>query len=231
VDENSELLKSESVQNFLKSVYALQQSMARVSTNAMADLRGISAPSVTDMAQRLEEAGLIDYQKYRGMGLTDAGERAALVIIRRHRLIELYLVEELSYDLHEVHDEADRLEHAVSDRFIEAIADKLDHPLLDPHGAPIPSAEGVIARRELLPLTEWPEQVTGRVGRITAPTQEMLQYIIDRGFRLGALLHVVGRDPFDGPLRVRLADESDAEHVIGFSVAEFILVEASDEPA
>lgn len=218
----SDLLKSESVQNFLKSVYALQQGMERVSTNAMADLRGISAPSVTDMAQRLEEAGLIDYQKYRGMILTPEGERAALEIIRRHRLIELYLVEELGYALHEVHDEADRLEHAVSDRFIEAIAAKLDHPALDPHGDPIPSADGIIATRDLQPLAQWPVDDSATVARIMAPNQEMLQYIIDRGFRLGAAVSILTRDPFDGPLRVQIEGE---EQVIGHNVAECILVE------
>ena len=97
--DKSDPLQSESVQNFLKSIYALQQSGERVSTNAMAGLLNISAPSVTDMAQRLEEAGLVDYQKYRGVMLTPAGEEEALKILRRHRLIELYLVEELGYEL------------------------------------------------------------------------------------------------------------------------------------
>lgn len=150
-------LRSESVQNFLKSVYALQQEMDRVSTNALADVLGISAPSVTDMAQRLEEAGLLDYQKYRGVVLTDKGQQAALQIIRRHRLIELYLVERLGYALHEVHDEAENLEHAVSDRFVEAIAARLGHPDLDPHGDPIPAQDGTITHRNLIALTDWPQ--------------------------------------------------------------------------
>ncbi|MBC7813828.1 MAG: metal-dependent transcriptional regulator, partial [Burkholderiales bacterium] len=136
--DTSTLTQSKSVDDFLKAIYVLQQQMERVSTNALADVLTISAPSVTDMAQRLVAAGLVDYQKYRGVVLTDAGMEIALKIIRRHRLIELYLVEELGYLLPEVHEEAERLEHAVSERFIEAVATKLGKPAVDPHGDPIP---------------------------------------------------------------------------------------------
>lgn len=220
--DNQDLLKSTSVQNFLKSVYSLQQRMERVSTNSLADALNISAPSVTDMAQRLEEAQLLDYQKYRGVVLTLAGEQMALKIIRRHRLIELYLVEELGYELSEVHDEAEDLEHAVSDRFIEALAIKLDHPLVDPHGDPIPAEDGTITRRELSPLTDWPLHTPATVSRIKATSAEMLQHILERDFKLAAQVEVLARDPFDGPVTIRL----DAhEQVIGHNVAACILVE------
>ncbi|NJR12717.1 metal-dependent transcriptional regulator [bacterium] len=119
---------------------ALTDTDQRVSTTALKDALHISAPSVTDMAQRLEDAKLIDYKKHYGVTLTESGEKIALRVIRRHRLIELYLVRELNYSLEEVHDEAEKLEHAVSDRFITAVASKLQHPEFDPHGRPHPRA-------------------------------------------------------------------------------------------
>jgi DtxR family transcriptional regulator, Mn-dependent transcriptional regulator len=220
--DNRDPLKSESVQNFLKSVYTLQQRMERVSTNALADVLLISAPSVTDMAQRLEEAGLIDYQKYKGVLLTNTGEQLALKIIRRHRLIELFLVEELGYELREVHQEAERLEHAVSDRFIDALAQKLDDPDFDPHGDPIPAADGTIALRDLQTLIEYPLDTPAVVSRIKSNNPEMLQHIVDRGFKLGAQVMVLSRDPFDGPVIVRV---DEREQIIGYNVAQCVQVE------
>ncbi|MBZ0299923.1 MAG: metal-dependent transcriptional regulator [Anaerolineae bacterium] len=220
--DKTDPLQSESVQNFLKSIYALQQGGKRVSTNEMAGLLNISAPSVTDMAQRLEEVGLVDYQKYRGVMLTPAGEEEALKILRRHRLIELYLVQELGYELYEVHSEAERLEHAVSDRFIEAIAARLGDPGLDPHGDPIPSADGIIERRDLKPLSDWPLGVPAVIARIRATNDEMLQHIVGRGLQLHTQIEVLGRDPFEGPLTVRV---DQTQQIVGYNVATCILVE------
>lgn len=213
---------SESVENFLKAVYALQQREERVSTNTLADALNISAPSVTDMAQRMVKDGLVDYQKYRGVVLTPAGEEIALQIIRRHRLIELYLVRELGYELTEVHLEAENLEHAVSPRFIEAIARKLGDPGVDPHGDPIPSAEGVVAQRDLRPLSEWPQGQTGRVARLGTDDADMLRHMLDRGLKLDAAVEVTARDPFDGPLTVCI---DGVERIIGHGVAEKILMD------
>ncbi len=213
---------SEAVENFIKSVYVLQQKNERVSTNALKDALGISAPSVTDMAQRLMESGYVDYVKYRGVRLTDAGEASALQVIRRHRLIELYLVSELGYALHEVHDEAEALEHAVSDRFIQAIASKLGNPEFDPHGDPIPTADGTIAARELHPLSDLPVGTSARVSRYITADADMLQHTLDRGFTLNTEIEVTARDPFQGPLTVVIGDETT---VIGYIVAETILVE------
>ncbi|MBC8099662.1 MAG: metal-dependent transcriptional regulator [Armatimonadetes bacterium] len=214
--------QTESVENFLKAVYVLQQSMERVSTNALADALGVKAPSVTDMARRMEDAGLVNYQKYRGVLLTNEGRAVALKVIRRHRLIELYLVEELGYALQEVHDEAERLEHAVSDRFIEALADKLGHPSTDPHGDPIPAADGSITDRDLLALNALPLHTPAHIARLQSENAEMLRYILDREFRLEALVEVVAREPFDGPLTIRLGGQLT---ILGHNVAACILVE------
>jgi len=214
--------QSKSVEDFLKAVYALQQHSERASTSALSEVLNISPPSVTDMARRMVEAELVDYKKYRGVRLTEQGEQIALRVLRRHRLLELYLTEELDYALHEVHEEADKLEHAVSNRFIEAISKKLNYPKFDPHGDPIPSADGKITHRETVALAELPLGITATVRRYTADNAEMLQHTIDRGFKLGTTVEVVSRDPCEGPLTIHLDGESC---VIGYTVATKILVE------
>jgi len=217
---------SRAVEDFLKAVYSLQQKTPdRVSTNSLAEALDIAAPTVTDMARRMEDAGLLDYRKYHGMVLTDEGMALALRVLRRHRLLELYLVQELGYELHEVHHEAENLEHAVSDRFIEAIATKLGNPTLDPHGDPIPAADGTIIRRDLVSLNVLELNTPALVSRFTADNDEMLQHILNRNFRLGVAVCVKHRDPFDGPLTVEVNGD---ENIIGYSVADHILVEVDE---
>jgi DtxR family Mn-dependent transcriptional regulator len=227
---------SASVENFLKAVYVLEQQLdtepgdseedeARVATNSISAALDITAPSVTDMAKRLMETGLVDYRKYYGVRLTDEGRILALKLIRRHRLIELYLVNELAYELHEVHNEAEELEHTVSDRFIEAINAKLGNPQFDPHGDPIPNEEGLIAKRNLCALSELPIATLARVSRFVAHDDEMLQHTLDRGFQLNAQVQVLARDPYQGPITIQL---EGSKTVIGFILAESILVEVVD---
>lgn len=213
---------SEAVENFIKSVYMLQQQHERASTNALKDVLNISAPSVTDMAKRLVEIGLVDYVKYQGVKLTEKGEAMALNLVRRHRLIELYLAQELGYALHEVHEEADNLEHAVSDRFILAVDAKLGYPQFDPHGDPIPHIDGTITRRNLSPLSQLPLATPARVSRLISSDPQMLQHTVDRGFSLNTEVEVTARDPFEGPLTIRVENQ---QTVIGYNVAESILVE------
>lgn len=217
---------SPAVENFLKAIYALQHpdadSRERVTTNALSEHLGKTAPSITDMAQRMTAAGLVDYKRHHGVMLTAAGETIALKVLRRHRLIELYLVQELGYELRDVHEEAERLEHAVSDRFVEAIALKLGNPDFDPHGDPIPAADGSIQARALLSLADLPQDTPAIVRRLKTGSAEMLQYALDRGFRLEAQVNVTGRDPFDGPVNVMVDGQPRA---IGQGVAGCIMVE------
>ncbi len=218
---------SEAVEDFLKAVYVLEQALStqegRVSTNALRDVLSISAPSVTDMAQRLHDEGYIDYVRYQGVRLTPSGERLALNVLRRHRLIELYLVQELGYALHEVHEEAEKIEHAVSEAFIEAISHKLGHPTLDPHGDPIPNQEGVMmSAPALLPLAEAPLQALSRVSRFVTSDPQLLQHAQDKGFKLQKMVCILSREPFEGPLTIRLSDEV---LTVGHTLAQSILVE------
>jgi len=203
----TEIALTRAIEDFLKAVYVLQQDLTdtdqRVSTTALKDALHISAPSVTDMAQRLEDAKLIDYKKHYGVTLTEEGEKIALRIIRRHRLIELYLVRELNYSLEEVHDEAEKLEHAVSDRFIMALASKLQNPEFDPHGDPIPAPDGTIIERTLYSLVDIPLNTSARVARLMAEDGDMLRYILDQGFALQNRIEVLQRAPFEGPVTLR----------------------------
>jgi DtxR family Mn-dependent transcriptional regulator len=215
---------SESVENFLKAVYVLQAGGERVSTNTLSERLGVSAPSVTDMAQRLVSAGLVDYQKYRGVMLTVSGERIALHVLRRHRLIELFLVRELGYALTSVHQEAEALEHAVSEHFIEALAAKLGDPHYDPHGDPIPAADGTMQQRDLIPLTALPVGGRAIVCRLNTFSAEMLQHVLDRGFIVEAQVVLLARDPFEGPLTLTVNGEMT---IIGSQAAAHILVQAA----
>lgn len=213
---------TKSVEDFLKAVYTLQQSSERVSTNALAEALNIVAPSVTDMAKRLSESGLLDYKKYYGVQLTDEGHRIAINMVRRHRLIELYLVQELGYGLHEVHDEAEALEHAVSERFVEAISQKMHQPKFDPHGDPIPDKDGIVLKRNLQSLVDVPLKTHVLISRLISDDNDVLQHMIERGFKLQVEASVVARDPFDGPVTVQIGG---TEVVIGHNIAELILVE------
>ncbi len=217
---------SQSVEDFLKAVYTLQREGDRVSTNALADALRISAPAVTDMAQRLVEEGTVDYLKYRGVRLTAEGERVALQMLRRHRLIETYLVRDLGYQLHEIHDEAEALEHSVSDRFVEAIARKLGEPSYDPHGDPIPNLEGIMQERNLQPLSTLRPNSRARIRRFIMDDPAMLQNTQERGLTMGVTLEVVARDPFEGPVTVRL--DAEGKQTIGHKMASSILVEFID---
>jgi DtxR family Mn-dependent transcriptional regulator len=218
-------IQSEAVENFLKAVYSLQQGDERVSTNTLSEVLGKTAPSVTDMAQRLEQAGLIDYQKYRGVMLTMQGRAIALRIIRRHRLIELYLTLELGYALHEVHSEAERLEHAVSDRFVEAIARKLGDPQIDPHGDPIPAADGTFIERDLVMLPRLEPGQAGHVAQIRTSDPEMIRHMQEREVMLNVPIRMIAADPFEGPIRVLV---NEGEQVIGYTVALCIFVQVEN---
>ena len=168
---------SEAIEDFLKAVYLLQQDHERVQTSLLADALAITAPSTTEMAKKLARAKLVSHEPYRGIRLTAAGERIALEIVRHHRLIELFLVEALGYGWDEVHDEAERLEHAMSDRLADRIAEYLGDPHFDPHGDPIPSVEGAVRELSLTPLSEWPLDTPGVVTRLLNQAPDLLRYL------------------------------------------------------
>jgi DtxR family Mn-dependent transcriptional regulator len=216
---------SEAIEDFLKTVYMLQQEHDRVQTSALAEALDISAPSITEMAKKLAKANLVVHEPYRGIRLTPEGERVALEIVRHHRLLELFLVRALGYTWDEVHEEAERLEHAVSERLAERIAEYLGNPRYDPHGDPIPGPTGELTRRDLTPLSRWPVGEKGIVARLRDQAPEMLRYLAEKGLVVGAEVQMIKADPFDGPITLLV---NRSQQVIGANVAHYILVSVSE---
>lgn len=215
-----------SVEDYLKAIYQLSPEGRPASTSEIAHLLALSPPSVTGMVKRLSEHGLLEHVPYRGVQLTGEGRRAALRMIRRHRLIEAYLVEFLGYSWDLVHDEAERLEHAVSDTMVERMASALGHPEVDPHGDPIPSADGSIHEPACIPLSELPPGATAEIHRVSESQPDRLRYIASLGLRPGVTVKVLDRQPFDELVTVQVGTE---QHVLGPElgrVLQCLMVEA-----
>lgn len=209
-------------QDYLKTIYLLH-SRGQVATNsAIAQALGVAPASATNMVQRLAEAGLIEYSRYHDVRLTPDGERAALEIVRHHRLIELFLHEILDMPWDTVHAEAERLEHVISEEVEEAIARKLGYPTVDPHGDPIPSKDGALTDQAADGLLSelLPGQVA-MVSRVHLQDSARLRYLGELGLYPGAQVRVLERSPFEGPLLVDVAGHS---HMMAFAMANEISV-------
>jgi DtxR family Mn-dependent transcriptional regulator len=215
-----------SVEDYLKAIYQLSPEGRPASTSEIAHLLALSPPSVTGMVKRLSEQGLLEHVPYRGVQLTDEGRRAALRMVRRHRLIEAYLVEFLGYSWDTVHDEAERLEHAVSDTMVERMASALGHPEVDPHGDPIPSADGSIHELACTPLSDIPVGETVEIHRVHESQPERLRYIASLGLRPGVQVTVMDRQPFDDLVTIELGGE---QHVIGRELGHVLQCARQDE--
>jgi DtxR family Mn-dependent transcriptional regulator len=201
-----------SVEDYLKAIYQLSPEGRPASTSEIAHLLALSAPSVTGMVKRLSEHGLLEHIPYRGVQLTEEGRRAALRMVRRHRLIEAYLVEFLGYSWDTVHPEAERLEHAVSDTMIERMSAALGDPAVDPHGDPIPAADGSIHESAGSALTEVPVGETVEIHRVHESQPEKLRYIAALGLLPGVRVTVVDRQPFDDLVTIEVGG---VQRVIG----------------
>ncbi|MCC6313243.1 MAG: metal-dependent transcriptional regulator [Thermomicrobiales bacterium] len=215
------------MEDYLKAIYAMQARGGEATTQRLAEELNISGPSVTNMAKRLHELGLIEHEPYRGMRLTPAGARVALEVVRHHRLLELYLTETLGFGWDEVHAEAERLEHHISDELAARIDRALGYPTHDPHGDPIPSADGMIAAVSPALLSDVGAGERVAVTRVSDRDPDKLRFLGEMGVRPGAEIAVVERFPFDGPLRIRIGG---AEHLIGPGVAAMVNVAPPEEP-
>jgi DtxR family Mn-dependent transcriptional regulator len=192
------------VQDYAKAVYALEsRAGSAVSTNDLADRLGVTPGSVSGMVRKLTELGLVAHEPYRGVRLTEQGRRVALEVLRHHRLIELFLSEELGMSWDRVHDEAEVLEHVISEDLEQLISARLGDPSVDPHGDPIPTPKFELQEPETFSLEELQEGARGRFVRVSDSDPEMLRYLADNGVRLGDRLEVTGRQPFGGPVFVR----------------------------
>jgi DtxR family Mn-dependent transcriptional regulator len=216
-----------SVEDYLKAIYRLSPQGRPAATSEIAQRLELSPASVSGMVKRLSEQGLLEHIPYKGVQLTPDGRRAALRMLRRHRLIEAYLVAFLGYTWDTVHDEAERLEHAVSDTLVERMASVLGHPTVDPHGDPIPTSEGDILELASTPLAEVPAGATVEIRRVEEDQPDRLRYIASIGLRPGVQVTVVDRQPFQGPITISVEGRP---HVIGHELAQVVRC-AADEQA
>ncbi|MGD8625169.1 MAG: metal-dependent transcriptional regulator [Anaerolineae bacterium] len=213
---------SSQIEDYLKSIYLLQDRYPRVPTTVLAERLEISAPSVTSMVRKLDRLGLLEHEPYRGVRLTADGEEQALRIVRAHRLWEAYLVEALDLAWDVAHIEAEKLEHALSASLADRLDAALDFPTIDPHGHPIPSRNGQMPDRAGVPLSSLSAGAEGVVLQICDDTPELLRYLGDLGIYPGECLLVLSVAPFEGPLHLRVGNETLA---VGRRVAEHVVVE------
>ncbi len=193
-----------SVQDYIKAIYELEVARKHPSTKAVADLLGVQMASVTGMVKHLAAEGLLRHVPYRGFNLTQKGRDLALQMLRRHRLVELFLAQTLELGWDEVHADAERLEHAVSDRLIERMYEYLGHPQFDPHGSPIPSVDGRITARRGIPIAKLKVGAKGNVGEVEDKDPDFLRYLSSLGIKIGSTVQVIGKEPYGGPVRLRL---------------------------
>lgn len=205
-----------SVEDYLKAIYHLSGAGTPAATSDIAHLLDLAPASVTGMVKRLSEQGLLEHVPYRGVELTPAGRRAALRMVRRHRILESYLVAFLDYTWDTVHEEAERLEHAVSDALIERMALALGNPSVYPHGEPIPAPDGTMVELVYTPLTEVPVGESVELRRVETGQADRLRYFAEHGLVPGATVVVTGRQPFGGPVALRT---SAGEQLLGEELA------------
>ncbi|WP_420628069.1 metal-dependent transcriptional regulator [Candidatus Leptofilum sp.] len=216
-------LNHQAIEDYLKTIYMLAQDESPVSTSRIADARDVKPASATSMIKRLAKLKMVNYEKHYGVTLTPSGEKLALEVIRHHRLIELYLIEALGFSWDEVHEQADILEHVISEKLEERIAAALNYPEFDPHGDPIPAKDGSMTTVAVEKLSTVPSGQTVWVRRIIDDeNSELLRYLADMGLVPGTAVTIQTVAPFDGPMTLVINDEAK---VIGRNVAASVLVE------
>jgi len=211
---------SQAVEDYLKAIYKLQGTGSASTTN-IARTMSVSSASVTNMIKRLADLKLVEYQSYRGVTLTRAGEKIALEIIRHHRLLELYLKEVLGYGWEKLHEEAEHLEHHISEEFENKIEEMLGFPTHDPHGDPIPTREGELASVQAQPLADVDANVEVVVHRVSDIDPELLHYLEELGLMPRTRVVVIEKAPFRGPITLNVDGQ---ERIVGHEVAEHVFV-------
>ncbi|MFZ2360594.1 MAG: metal-dependent transcriptional regulator [Anaerolineae bacterium] len=213
-------------QDYLKAIYMLLSRGQEASNSAIAQAMGVAPASATNMVKRLAEAGLIEHAPYRGVRFTPAGQQVALEMVRHHRLIELFLHDILDMPWDQVHVEAERLEHAISEEVEEAMARKLGYPTFDPHGDPIPDRDGRLAEASAgRSLAELEPGCAARLARVYAQDADRLRYLGELGLYPGAKVAVLERSPFQGPLLIAVDGQ---QRMLAFDLAVELLVEVCD---
>ena len=212
---------SAAVEDYVRAIYEMQGEQGKVATTQLAKKMGVASPSVTSMVKKLANLDLVDYEPYRGVALTPAGQKTALKVIRHHRLVESFLVQTLGMPWDQVHAEADRLEHALSDELEARIGAMLGQPSTDPHGAPIPTREGTVAHSDNVRLTDVEPGQEAVVAEVNDRDPSLLRYLGELGLYPGVMIKVVARAPFNGPLTIQIGK---TDKVLGRTVAAHVLV-------
>jgi DtxR family Mn-dependent transcriptional regulator len=222
-DHTASARLSTAVEDYLKAIYKLQQHGGEaVATGAIARALDISPASATNMAKRLAEMRLVHYESYQGVTLTEAGAKIALEVIRHHRLLELYLKEVMDYSWEQLHEEAERLEHHISEAFESKLDELLGYPTHDPHGHPIPTREGTVDEMASHVLADVEPGQRATISHLNDDDPALLHHLEERGLLPGADLTVVDREPFDGPMTVRIDGQ---EQLVGQVVARSVFVQ------
>ncbi len=220
IEERDQRLTT-AIENYLKTIYLLQQQGDQATTTLLAERLSVKPASVTGMVKKLAELGLVEHTPYYGVTVTPAGEKIALEVLRHHRLIELYLVEALGYTWDEVHAEAEALEHVISEKLEARIAERLGHPTHDPHGDPIPSLEGLLPHEDTKPLNALCVGERGTVAQVRLQDAERLRYLSSLGLVPGAEVELRAREPFEGPLTLGVGE---TRHVVDAGLAKQIVI-------
>lgn len=209
------------VEDYLKAIYTIGRGTGAAATNEIAQRLALAPASVSGMVRRLADQGLLAYERYHGVTLTESGRRAALRTLRRHRVIEAYLAEALGYPWDRVHEEAERLEHAASDELVDRMAATIGEPEVDPHGAPIPTRDGAVDETQYTALGELPLGAAGVVVRVADEDPEMLRYLAELLIVPGKRITIKSRAPYDGPITLGVGRQ---ELSIGRALAMHVLV-------
>lgn len=221
--------KSESVEDYLKGIYQIQEEQGGepASTSGLAACLGVQSASVTAMVKRMaaSDPALVIYEPYAGVKLTPEGRRIALEVIRHHRLIESFLSQMLGYPWDEVHAEAERLEHVISEAMEDRMAVALGDPLTDPHGDPIPDREGNLHSVDTIPLSMLPDRQPAAIQRITGQSPDLLRYLAEHGLILFTRVQVVARAAFNGPLSITIQGKPETVLALAREVTDKILVQ------
>ena len=212
---------SQALEDYLKVIYVLEADEEKATTTRIAQALEVSNASVTNMLKKLGGMNLIIHEAYKGAELTPAGRKIALEILRHHRLLELYLKEIMGYSWDEVHEEAEKLEHHISEQFEDRIAELLNHPTHDPHGDPIPSKDGVMPDKATLALYDGKVGASYRIGRVKDQNPELLRYLETLGVLPGAEICILEKAPFDGPFTIQMGAET---FTLGYNIIRDIFL-------
>jgi DtxR family Mn-dependent transcriptional regulator len=219
-------MHSQVVEDYIKAIYEIQQARGKAATSALADRLGVAPASVTSMIKKLADLRLVLYEPYQGAVLTEAGEKIALEVIRHHRLIELFLAEALGVPWDQVHTEAHKIEHVLSEDLEDRIDAVLGHPTADPHGAPIPARDGSMDYSKRIQLSDLNPGQSAVVAEVSDRDAALLRYLGELGLYPSVQVSMVAVAPFDGPLTLRVGE---AEHTLGRAVADHISVTAIND--